>query len=105
MFKEKNDNKIFSDDLDEATRFVNLKLDRCMNKPVSNPFNYGRFIVKEKLPANFIDGIMRRINSKPGFKRANASCIDTVKVYKYDNRLKVDVKYKHNGKVGIITLK
>lgn len=105
MFKEKNDNKVFSDDLDETTSLVNLSLDRMMNRPVDNPFNYGRFIAKEKLSANFVDGIMRRINSKPGFKRAKATCIDWVQIYKYNNKLKVDVKYKLNDKVGIITLK
>lgn len=105
MFKERNGNKIFSDDLDEATRLVNLALDRMMNQPVANPFNYGRLIAKEKLPSNFIDDIMKRINSKPGFKRAHASCIDTIQIYKYDNKLKADIKYNHNGKVGIITLK
>ena len=105
MFKERKGNKIFSDDLDEATNFINLSLDRMMNKPVDNPFNYGRLVAKEKLPANFIDGIMRRINSKPGFKRARATCIDTIQIYKYDNKLKADIKYKHNDKVGVITLK
>jgi hypothetical protein len=105
MFKERNGNKVFSDDLDEATRLVNLALDRMMNQPVDNPFNYGRRIAKEKLPSNFIDGIMRRINSKPGFKRAHANCIDTIQIYKYDNKLKADIKYNYNGKTGIITLK
>jgi len=105
MFKEKDDNKVFSDDLDEATRLVNMKLDRIMNRSVNNPFNYGRLIAKEKLPINFVDGIMQRINSKPGFKRAHASCIDTIQVYKYDNKLKADIKYNYNGKTGVITLK
>jgi len=105
MFKEKKCNKVFSDDLDEATRLVKLALDRIMNQPISNPFNYSRLIAKEKLSSNFIDGIMRRINSKPGFKRAHANCIDTVKIYKYDSKLKADVIYKFNGKSGVITLK
>lgn len=105
MFKERNGNKIFSDDLDEATRLVNLALDRIMNRPVCNPFNYGRSVAKEKLPATFIDGIMKRINSNRGFKRATASCIDTVEIYKYDSKLKATVKYKFNGKTGIISLK
>lgn len=105
MFKEKKGNKIFSDDLDEATRLVNLALDRCMNKPVDNIFDYGRLVAKEKLPSTFIDEIMKRINSNRGFKRATASCIDTVEIYKYDSKLKATVKYKFNDKVGVITLK
>jgi len=105
MFKERNGKKVFSDDLDEATRLVNLVFDRMVNQSINNPFNYGRLIAKEKLPSNFIDGIMRRINSKQGFKRAHADCIGTIQIYKYDNKLKADVKYNYNGKTGIITLK
>ena len=105
MFKERNGNKIFSDDLDEATRLVDLAINRIMNQPVNNPFNYGRLVAKEKLPATFIDGIMKRINSNRGFKRATSSCIDTIQIYKYNNKLKADIKYNYNGKAGIITLK
>ena len=105
MFKEKNGNKVFSNDLDEATCLVKLSFDRIMNRPAENPFNYGRFVTKEKLPSSFVDGIMRRINSKPGFKRANASCIKSVQLYKSYGKLQADVKYDYNGKSGIMVLK
>lgn len=104
-FKEDNGNKIFSDDLDEATRLVNMRFERQMNIPVGNPFNYRRIAKKDKLTTDFVDSIMRRINSIRGFKRATASCIDTVELYKYDSKLKATVRYNFNGKSGIISLK
>lgn len=105
MFKSYDDRKIFSDDLDEATNLHNMSFNRCMNKPVDNPFNYGRLIAKEKLPAAFIDGIMKRINSNRGFKRATASCIESVQLYKFDNKLKADVRYNYNGKSCVMVLR
>lgn len=105
MFKETNGNKIFSDNLDEATRLVNMRLDRLMNTPVKNPFNYDRMIEKNKLTSSFVSCIMKRINSVRGFKRATASCIESVQLYKYDRKLNATVKYNFNGKSGVITLK
>lgn len=105
MFKAYNGKKIFSDDLDEAKRLHTMSFNRCMSKPVDNPYNYGRIIANDKLTAPFVDSVMKRINSMRGFKRANASCIESVQLYKYDNKLKADVRYNYNGKSGIMVFK
>jgi len=78
--------------------------------------NKRRSLGIEKLSANFIDSIMARINNKPGFKHATATCINTVLLYKesyyYDrkrrkklvSKLKAQVLFSYNSKTGRICL-
>jgi hypothetical protein len=102
---DKRSRKIYSDDFEEAKKLFNVHCDRTMNTPVDNPFNYGRKASIDKLSANFIDRIMKRINSVKGFKRATASCIDNVFIYKCNCRLEAKVEYSFNNKTDCITLK
>jgi len=106
LIKIVNDRKIFSDNLEEAKRLVNMRCDRAINKPVANaPYDYGRVVDNEKLPENFIDAIMARINKIRGLRRATASCIESVQLYKYNRQLRAEVRYRYNDKSGIISLK
>jgi len=102
-FAERNGKRIYSDDLDEAKKFANMHNDRVMND-TTDKFNLGRSFSKDRLTPKFVDSIMARINSIRGFKRATASCITSVEMYKYDNKLNVVVKYRFNDKNGTIHL-
>lgn len=102
-FVERKGKRIYSDDLDEAKKYVTMQCDRVMNA-TTDKYNLGRSFSKERLTPKFVDGIMNRINSTRGFRRATASCITSVEMYKYDNKLKAIVKYNYNGKNGSIRL-
>jgi hypothetical protein len=102
---DKHSRKVYSDDFEEAKKLFNIHSERIINMPVDNPFNYGRKAPIDKLPAVFIDRIMKRINSVRGFKRATASCIDNVSIYKWNRRLEAKVEYSFNNKTGNIILK
>ena len=63
-----------------------------------------------KLSVKFIDSIMKRINSIDGFKCATTSCIESVCSYqcvdrKNNARLKGEVTFKFNNRIGRINLK
>lgn len=105
MFKETKNNKVYSDDLEEAKKLRQMSFDRQMSRPSSNPFKDDRVIPNDKLPSKFIDSIMHRINSVRGFKRATATCIESVCLDNRFAKLCASVKFRFNDKVGIIKLK
>lgn len=62
-----------------------------------------------KLSAEFIDSIMKRINSTDGFKLATASCIESVCSYRCvdrrnNTRFKGEVTFKFNNRIDRIIL-
>jgi hypothetical protein len=114
MFKEsyskhKNSKrKTYSDDLNEATRLVNLANNRKSNAyDLQSCYDNSRAVATNKLPSNFVDSIMERINNKHGFKRATASCITEVVIYKdlYSKKLQAAVRFKYKDKSESIILR
>ena len=105
MFKETEHSKVYSDNLEEAKKLQQMALDRQMSYRSNNPFKDDRIIPNDKLPSKFIDSIMRRINSIRGFKRATATCIESVCIDNRFTKLHASVKFRFNDKVGIIKLK
>ena len=116
--------RAYTDSEDEITRINKCRSDRrALQESLERSFfKNGRYLEVDKLPADFIDSIMVRINRVRGFKRANATCIKTVTLYKespvtlykgsrYDwrrdkqvNKLKAHVFFSYNGKAGHIYL-
>lgn len=97
---------VYTDNLDDAIKILNMQWDRYCSRDNDNKNNYYHSIEIRKLPASFIDNIMHRINSIRGFKRATASCITKVIVGKnYSGKMAADVYYSQNGKDGIIKLR
>lgn len=104
---------IFTEDVNEVGNIVKLRSERylrkqCGKKVAVCSWEYSR----DKVSANFIDRIMERINRVRGFKRATASCIESIKIFKdedseYGHRHKfsASVYYSFNGKSGQICLK
>ncbi len=107
---------IYTDSEDEIARINKCRSDRrTLQKSLEcSSFKNDRHLEVDKLPADFIDNIMVRINRVRGFKRANATCIKTVILYKasrYDwksgklfNKLKAHVFFSYNGKTADIYL-
>lgn len=106
--------KSFTDSVDEINDIYNLRNKRRDLKPKDNnsDYTYCRKIAINKLPEDFIDNIMEKINKIRGFKRASATCIKSVLLYKesyynYSKRcttykLKGTVNYSFNGRTGNI---
>ena len=102
---ERKGGKVYTDNLDEAMKILNMQWDRYCSRSKTGD-NYSHDVEVSKLPASLVDGIMRRINSIRGFKRATASCITKVKVGRnYNGKMAADVYYSQNGKGGVITLR
>ena len=109
---------IYTDDEDEVERINKCRRDRrAVRESLDNlPYasNRGRHLKIDKLSADFIDNIMARINRVRGFKRANATCIKAVVLYKdsqYDwtlnkrvYRLKAQISFSYNNKTSYIYL-
>jgi hypothetical protein len=102
---ERKGGKVYTDNLDEAVKIMNMQWNRYCSRSKTGS-NYTRDIEISKLPATFVDCIMRRINSIRGFKRATASCINRVHIGRnYNGKMAADVYYSQNGKSGIINLR
>ena len=102
---ECNGCKVYTDNLDEAKKILKIQHDRYCSYVSKNDY-YPHSVEISKLPANFIDHIMNRINSIRGFKRATASCITNVMVGRnYNGKMAADVYYSQNGKDGVIKLR
>jgi len=107
---------VYTDSEDEITRINKCRSDRrALQESLERSFfKNSRYLEVDKLPADFIDSIMVRINRVRGFKRANATCIKTVNLYitsRYDwrcnkqvNKLKAHVFFSYNGKTAHIYL-
>jgi len=107
---------VYTDDEDEVARINKCRSDRrTLHESLENlSYKNGRRLRIDKLPADFIDNIMARINRVRGFKRANATCINAVVLYKesqYDwrrdervYRLKAQVSFSYNNKTANIYL-
>ena len=101
---DRNGGMVFTDNLDEAKNILNIQWNRYCNRSIKSN-NYIRELELSKLSPNFVDKIMYRINAVRGFKRANASCITSVRVGRnYNGRMVADIAYSQNGKCGIINL-
>ena len=108
-FYQIKENYLYADTLDELKQIREIQRKRKESRRVvsdvkSYPIN--------KLSAEFIDSIMERINSIRGFKRATASCIESVCSYQCANRqnsvnakFSGVVKFNFNNRCGRINLK
>ena len=104
---EHKEGRVYTDNLEDAMKILNMQWDRyCSHDSNDNKNNYYHSIEINKLPSSFIDGIMHRINTIRGFKRATASCLTKVIVGKdYGGKMAADVYFSQNGKDGIIKLR
>ena len=109
-FYQIKENYLYADTLDDLKQIIEIQCKRKESRrkvsdtEKSYPIN--------KLSAEFIDSIMERINSIRGFKRATASCIESVCSYQCADRQNSAktkfsgvVTFKFNNKCGRISLK
>ena len=108
-FYQIKENYLYADTLDDLKQIREIQRKRKESRRVvsdvkSYPIN--------KLSAEFIDSIMERINAIRGFKRATASCIESVCSYQCvdrENSAKAKfsgvVKFNFNNRCGRINLK
>ena len=109
-FYQIKENYLYADTLDDLKQIREIQCKRKESRrkvsdtEKSYPIN--------KLSAEFIDSIMERINSIRGFKRATASCIESVCSYQCADRQNSAktkfsgvVTFKFNNKCGRISLK
>ncbi len=100
--------KAYADSLDDLKTVNDLRIKRKNDKKLSK--NYVKTFKLNRFSADFVDNIMRRINAKRGFKRATASCIDNIVLYKeesyYHDRLRAKgkIEFSYNGKSDSIYL-
>ena len=108
-FYQIKENYLYADTLDDLKQIREIQRKRKESRRVvsdvkSYPIN--------KLSADFIDSIMERINSIRGFKRATASCIESVSSYQCVDRhnsrkakFSGVVTFNFNNRCGRINLK
>ena len=108
-FYQIKENYLYADTLEELKQIREIQRKRKESRHKASevksyPIN--------KLPAEFIDIIMERINSIRGFKCATASCIESVRSYQCvdrqnSNKAKFSgvVEFNFNNKCGRINLK
>lgn len=95
---------VYATSYEEAAALSDLSYKRVTEAPIKNENRY-RKVPLSKLSPKFIDLIMDRINSVRGFKRANATCITNVEMFKrYPGKLIAKVSYEFNSKSDTITL-
>lgn len=106
-------NKAYTEDKDELLSIIKLHKDRLESKKISAYDEDNRRIIKiQKLPESFIDHVMEKINNIRGFRRATASCINSVMLYNetrynYTKPYKVmrcKVEYAFNNKCGTLII-
>jgi len=103
----------YTDERQEIIDIMSLRRERRSKKFSDD--NIIRSLAIKNIPEKLLDKIMSRINSVRGFKRATASCIDSICVrrrevydyntYKYVRRLSAEISYSYNGKSGKILYK
>ena len=108
-FYQIKENYLYADTLDELKQIREIQRKRKESRRKASevksyPIN--------KLSADFIDSIMERINSIRGFKRATASCIESVSSYQCVDRhnsrkakFSGVVTFNFNNRCGRINLK
>ena len=109
LFYQIKQNYLYADTLDDLKTIREIQRKRKESRrKVSDVKSYPI----NKLSADFIDSIMERINSIRGFKRATASCIESVCSYQCVNRQNSAkakfsgvVTFKFNNRCGRINLK
>ena len=109
LFYQIKENYLYADTLDDLKQIREIHRKRKESRrKVSDVKSYPI----NKLSAEFIDSIMERINSIYGFKRATASCIESVCSYQCvdrQNSAKAKfsgvVTFKFNNRCGRINLK
>lgn len=117
FFTISTENGVYTDDENEIKqinerRSARREMNEFLNK--TNTYHI-RDVEIEKVSADFIDNIMARINRVRGFKRANATCIQKITLYrnsyynyrrdKRDYRLEAKISFSFNGNTGNIYLK
>ena len=108
-FYQIKENYLYADTLDDLKHIREIQHKRKESRrKISDVKSYPI----NKLSAEFIDSIMERINSIRGFKRATASCIESVCSYQcIDRQNSVNAKFsgvvtfKFNNRCGRINLK
>ena len=108
-FYQIKENYLYADTLDDLKPIREIQRKRKESRrKVSDVKSYPI----NKLSAEFIDSIMERINSIRGFKRATASCIESVCSYQCVNsqnsakaKFSGVVTFKFNNRCGRINLK
>ena len=108
-FYQIKENYLYADTLDDLKQIREIQRKRKESRSkVSDVKSYPI----NKLSAEFIDSIMERINSIRGFKRATASCIESVCSYQCVDRQNSTnakfsgvVTFKFNNKCGRINLR
>ena len=108
-FYQIKENYLYADTLDDLKQIREIQHKRKESR--SKASDVKSYMIN-KLSADFIDSIMERINSIRGFKRATASCIESVCSYQCvdrQNSAKAKfsgvVMFKFNNKCGRINLK
>lgn len=99
-----HDVPVYTDSLEEVDKIFNKRNERF--KPVSRS-KCSNSIELSKLPDSFIDNFMDRINKIRGFKRADATCIKKVNLYKINDvngKLRARVEVEFNSKRAFIDL-
>lgn len=109
-FYQIKENYLYADTLDDLKQIREIQRKRKESRRKASDTTKSYPI--NKLSAEFIDSIMERINSIRGFKRATASCIESVCSYQCvdrQNSAKAKfsgvVTFKFNNKCGRINLK
>ena len=95
-FYQIKENYLYADTLDDLKQIREIQRKRKESRSKSSDTKKSYPI--NKLSAEFIDSIMERINSIRGFKRATASCIESVCSYQCADRQN-SVKAKFSGVV------
>lgn len=105
LISDKKGHYTYTDNKEELRACRQLNWERYKNRSVYSPEN--RIVPIDKLTPKFVDGIMSRVNSIRGYKRATSSCITEVKVWKDgDNgRMRAVVRFSYNNKSDHIFLK
>ena len=108
-FYQIKENYLYADTLDDLKQIREIQ---CKRKESRRKASDVKSYPINKLSAEFIDSIMERINAIRGFKRATASCIESVCSYQCVDRLNKDkakfsgvVTFKFNNRCGRINLK
>ena len=107
-FYQIKENYLYVDTLDELKQIREIQRKRKASRRKTP--NTKKSYQLSKLSVKFIDSIMKRINSIDGFKCATTSCIESVCSYqcvdrKNNARLKGEVTFKFNNRIGRISLK
>lgn len=106
-FYQIKENYLYVDTLDELKQIREIQ--RKRKKSRRKTPNTKKSYQLNKLSAEFIDSIMKRINSIDGFKCATTSCIENICSYqcldhKNNTRFKGEVIFKFNSRIGRIVL-